>query len=581
MSTWFHELSIDGRAAVLCLLEPDWATRPKITHSFETIETEGDTGIEARESQRRVMRLSVDYRYTFAPAEAEEFLAAIRDLQGARLALPLCVDRLPKTDYLEHRIYACQRWVNYDPATFAYEMVGLATYPETVGLIIGRLTERPRLSARTDLHGTVQIRLQHDAPWSCRIEPHALSMPAWALDPDWAVALPEDTTKTALRTRQLGLGGESSLIAPNSPAKRVQRAGFTLVGREEIRRVLTFWSECRGAHAPFTVPLSFRPGWNGTPGDEPNLQARFAQDDLMLEYRHQEAATTQIGFAQELLLDPGEPEQNLPDRARLYKLQWDGATAVKAYTDWEEPLVRDSVTYETAAIEHKAEAETLRPGSADWELLMEDFEGNPLRAFSLVSLERRLKLEIWECDPAAPEDAVLLFAGEIARAPSKGRFYTATAVLLGGVMKLDVPNFRCQQGCNYTLYDELCGVNPDTYKVTGTIAAIAAATIDITCGSAAAADWFASGVAIFNTGDDTELRYILRSEPIGGGQRVTLHRPLVTSVVTDAVELLPGCDSQYTGGCAKFANQGNFGGAPYKPAYIDQVVTGRTTKTGK
>ena len=52
-------------------------------------------------------------------------------------------------------------------------------------------------------------------------------------------------------------------------------------------------------------------------------------------------------------------------------------------------------------------------------------------------------------------------------------------------------------------------------------------------------------------------------------------------VVTDAVSILPGCDSQFTGGCAKFANQENFGGAPYHPAYIEQQATGRQTKTGK
>lgn len=581
MSTWFHETTIGGRAAVLCLVEPDWATRPKITHSFATDEIEGDTGIESRESTRRVMRLSIDYRYSFSPAEAVEFLDAIRDLQGARLALPLCVDRLPADVYQDEKIYAAQQWVNYNPSTFAYSLNADGGHAESVGLLIGRLTERPRITARTDIHGTVQLRVQHDAPWSCRIEPHALTMAAWQLDPDWAVALPEDTTKTKLRTRQLGLGGEASLELPNSPAKRVQRAGFTLVGREEIRRVLTFFSEVRGAHAPFTVPQSFRPGWNGVEGDEPYLQARFAQDDLTLEYRHQEAAVTQVSFAQELLLDPGEPDQHRPARARLYKLWWDGASTAKTFTDWEEPLTRDSLVYEHASIEHRAEAETLRPGEADWELLVEDFEGNPLRAFTLVSLERRLRVEIYECDPAAPEDAVMLFAGEVARAPSKGRFYTATLVLLGGVLRLEVPTFKCQPNCNYTLYDDLCGVSIDAHKVAGTIAAIAGAVVDVTCGSAAAADWFASGYAVFQTGDDIELRYILRSEPIGGGQRVTLHRPLVTSVATDAVELLPGCDSQFTGGCAKFNNQENFGGAEHKPAYIDQVATGRTTKTGK
>lgn len=582
MSTWFQEIVIDGRAVVLCLLEPDWSTRPKVTHSFETLDVEANTGIEAREPTRNVMRLALEHRYTFSPpSRAQEFLDAIRDLQSSRLALPLAADRMPAEDYLATRIYAAQQWANYDPATGAFAIGEEDGHPESVGLLIGRLSDRPRLSARTDLHGTVVVRLHHDAPWSCRIEPNTLEMPAWTLDPNWAVMVPEDSTKTKLATRQLGRAGEASVQFPDSPAKRLQRAGFTLQGREDIRRVLTFWSECRGAHAPFTVPLSFRPGWNLAPGEEPILQARFAQDDLVLEYRTQEVANTQIAFQQDLLLDPGEPDQHQAPRARLYKFWWDGSATVKSYTDWEDALTRDSVVYAPAAIEHRSEAETLQPGRADWEILLEDFEGNPLRAFTLLTLERRLLVEIYECDPAAPEDAAMLFAGEIARAPSKGRFYTATAVLLGGALKLDVPNFKCQQSCNYTAYDELCGADPDDFKVVGTLAVIDDTTLDVTCGSAEAADYFASGYATFGAGDDLELRYILRSEPIAGGQRITVHRPLTVSVVTDAVELLPGCDSQFESGCEKLDRQPHFGGAPYHPAYIDQVATGRTSKTGK
>ncbi|MCX6950852.1 MAG: hypothetical protein NTV51_01500, partial [Verrucomicrobia bacterium] len=403
MSTWFQDIVIDGRAVVLCLLEPDWSTRPKVTHSFETLTAEANTGIEAREPTRRVMRLSVEYRYTFTPpSRAQEFLDAIRDLQSARLALPLSPDRLPAESYLDERIYAAQQWANYDEETGSFAIGADDGHPTSVGLIVGRLTERPRITARTDIHGTVMVRLHHDAPWSCRIEPNPLFMAAWTLDPNWAVVLPESRTTTKLATRQLGQGGESAVMYPNSPAKTVQSAGFTLQGREDIRRVLSFWSDHRGAHGSFTVPQTFRPAWNLVPGDEPYLQARFAQDDLVLEYRTQDVARTQIAFQQELILDPGEPDQDAPPRARLYKFRWRGASTVKAYTDYEEPLVRSGVTYQPTTIEHLAEAETLRPGTADWEIMMEDFEGNPLRAFSLLALERRLDLEIYECDPAAP-----------------------------------------------------------------------------------------------------------------------------------------------------------------------------------
>lgn len=580
MPTWFQNVVIDGRGVALCLLDPDWSLRPKITHSFATTIDEANTGIEAREPERDVMQLSVEYRYTFGPAQAQQFLDAIRDLQGARLALPLAPDILPRDVYESERIYAAQRWVNFDPVSGAYSLNADGGHPFSAGLIVGRLASRPRITGLTDLHGTVTIKVAHDAPWSCRIEPHTLSMPAWTFDPDWSTDV-EDTTTTKLKQHKLGRGGESGLDYPDSPAKRVQACGFAFKDREEIRKALTFFSVRRGAHEAFTVPETFRPGWDLVDGHEPILEARFAGDDLTLQYTTQETAKTELSFQQVLLLGESEPTQERPPRANLYLIWWDGSDNVMAWTDWERPLTSDGITYEPKIVEHRAEAEDLRPGTSDWEFAVEDFDGNPLRAFSLWGIERRLRIEIRYCNPDLPETATMLFAGEFSTTPSKGDFYTAKIVLLGGALKREIPNFFCQTNCNHILYDDLCGVNPEAHKVTGTLAAIADTVIDITCGSAAADDWFTSGYIVLGDGDLMELRFILRSEKIDGGQRLTIHRPLVKSQVTEAIYMLPGCDSQFFGGCAKYANQDNHGGAPYHPAYIDAVNTGFKTKTGK
>ena len=105
--------------------------------------------------------------------------------------------------------------------------------------------------------------------------------------------------------------------------------------------------------------------------------------------------------------------------------------------------------------------------------------------------------------------------------------------------------------------------------------------LDVTGGAALAADWFAYGFMVIGAGDTMEVRFIARSSPIGGGQRLTVHRPLFYNGSGAAVEFYPGCDGQFASGCAKFANQINYGGAPHKPDYIESVGTGFKAKTGK
>ena len=251
------------------------------------------------------------------------------------------------------------------------------------------------------------------------------------------------------------------------------------------------------------------------------------------------------------------------------------------WTDWESQLVHGALAYLPKTIELKSSVETPRPGQTEWEFLVYDFDGNPLRAFGRLARERRLMLEIREADPSAPAQASLVFVGEVRSALNKGRLFTVTASLFGGALKALVPQVYTQQGCNAVCGDSICGVDLEAIKTAGMIASVDGTTIDVSCSGAAGEDVFAFGFAQFGVGDAIELRYIMKSVPIAGGQRITIHRALWTSVVgTDAV-LYPGCDQQYSGGCARLGNQARFFGAPYKTDYLETVDSGYRTKTGK
>jgi hypothetical protein len=479
------------------------------------------------------------------------------------------------------RKLASQHWLNLNRDTGAYEIDADGGHPESVGLLIGALLDHPRKKGTTDQHTKFSVRIEEDSPWESRVEIHELAQATWDFPPNW-ITEPEEAARWLLRRRRIGQGRRFARSGTDGIAKRTQHAKFTFESDEAIRRALTFWAGKRGPHAPFAMQRFQRPGWDGVPGNEPTMQARFAEEALTLEFAAPAVAHATIGFDQDLILAGGQPTQQRPSRAYLYKVWWEGGVTVKAWTDWARSYTHAGVDYLPNVVEHKSSTEVLgNVGANEWELLVYDHDGNPLRAFGRLAIERRLLVEIRECDPAIADTATLIFSGEIKSAPNVGRIYTARAALFGGALKHMIPQHYCQQGCNNTLGDDLCAVDIEALKVPGAVAVINGTTIDVTCGSAEAADYYALGFAVFGAGDDLEVRYVVRSEPIVGGQRLTLHRPLWSSIVTTAVDLYPGCDQQYEGGCARYNNQGRYFGSPWKPAQIDSVDSGFKMKTGK
>jgi hypothetical protein len=580
MPTWTQSIVIDGQNCLLLLPEINWRIRPKITHRYFTASAEGRTGIEARASEAAGMMLSFEFLYTLKGTVAQEVIDALDALDPLDefLAVPIWPDKKSAAEYAAGaRKYSAQHYINLDPDTGAYSIDADGGHPVTMGLAVCALVERPRLTPRTDMETDILIRAEEDSPWESRVDVNELAHPTWDFSPNWST-LPDASSRWQLQRRRMGQGRRSARTGTLAPAKQTPSAKYTFRGEDTIRKALTFWRDHFGPYAAFTIPKNIAPD-----GTDQTLQVTFADESLTLEYSQLDVANARIAFDQDLLLDGGEPSQQRPSRAYLYRLQWDGGTTVFAWTDWAKAYTYAGVTYQPGIVEHRASNETLKPGQSDWQLLVYDFEGNPLRAFGRLARERRLLLSIYECDPAVANTATMVFDGEIKTAPNKGPIYTATAALFGGALRAQIPQTYCQTGCNNVLGDDLCGIDLETLREDGVIAVVDASgtIVDITCGSAQAADYYPPGFLELGAGDGVELRFIIRSEPIAGGQRFTLHRPLWTSEVGTAAKIYPGCDQQYEGGCARYANQGNFFGAPWKVDYINSVDSGFRTKLGK
>jgi uncharacterized phage protein (TIGR02218 family) len=114
--------------------------------------------------------------------------------------------------------------------------------------------------------------------------------------------------------------------------------------------------------------------------------------------------------------------------------------------------------------------------------------------------------------------------------------------------------------CRTDLYSELCGVNPDSYKVVTTIGAVLD-NYNFTVGALGNPDgWFTQGVLQLDSGFSTEI-----ANWVQASHTITTYLPSARLVTPgQGVTLWPGCDKTMSAtGCGKYSNWLNFQGEPH------------------
>lgn len=569
---YFHSASIGDLDCTLITLAPHWGDGGiTITPRWSTQIAEGRTGIESRAPDHPDQRHTIRLAYRMRADEAVEFHATLLALKRSdKVAVPLWMDALKPTGADD--AFTAQQTINFNPATGEHAINTSGGYPKTCGLLIGCMTRRPILRAVDEGKAIVEITVAEDSPYDCRIEPNELAMSVWDLAPNWANAIEESTTD-GVEFDEIGQGREAAVSGQEMYVKRGQRAGF-LLNRDEARQLLTFFADRKGALGSFGIPL-----WH-QPGSARSMTARFAKDALSLRWITPNAVTVEIDFVEELPLESGADPQEQAGRTWLYKFQFDGSDAV-GFTSYATDLTYDELEYAAQKIEHTSFRQSLRPGDGDdLEIVCDGFEDCPLEPLAKLEYERPLRLTVYECDPADVDNtAEEIFHGDILHAQIKGRTLIGKASTLGGLLRRKVPRFFVQRTNNWTPGEDAFGVDMADHKETGTVSAIDGTAIDVTTTASDAADYFAFGWAVFGTGSTAERRAILRSEPITGGQRLTIHRPIKQTGEL-AVEFYPGSDGQFSTEASKFPGS-RFGGHPRQPAFIEQINTGYKPAIGK
>ena len=152
--------------------------------------------------------------------------------------------------------------------------------------------------------------------------------------------------------------------------------------------------------------------------------------------------------------------------------------------------------------------------------------------------------------------------GEVSRADGAFR-----AEVRGPMQALETVRGRVVTiACDADLGDERCKVALAALARTATVAAVDGERLLVSGISNRPAGWFAGGIAVVASGDETGARrVVVRHTVEEAGVVITLREVVLGLAEGDTLTLTPGCDKRFQTCHEKFGNALNYQGFPYLP----------------
>lgn len=315
------------------------------------------------------------------------------------------------------------------------------------------------------------------------------------------------------------------------------------------------------------------------------ILARFKDGQIKLKFQDLVTASASLSFTEtpwEVAVVSGETAGTtmgaLPVNAYLYEFRvaYPGAMQTWRYTSFERDL---DGGYAHEWFEHDDITETITLERQSVNVRSRMFSGNPMSLLLPFALEWPLQIRIWECDVtgSTPSNFRAVFVGECEEPEADGPFITVTAKSMGAILERKFPRFLMQPGCNLSVYEPTCKLNPADWKWQATATAFNSTTLVLTVNtisrlSGAAVvfpeHYFSGGYMFFGSGASVQYRAIADSTAVSGGTiTITLASPFVTNPsVSEIIYMHPGCGGRFSEDCTtKFGNQANFVGFPFMP----------------
>ena len=177
--------------------------------------------------------------------------------------------------------------------------------------------------------------------------------------------------------------------------------------------------------------------------------------------------------------------------------------------------------------------------------------------------------------------AILLWSGDVVSL--KFDQHMATLLVTPTASRLlgrRLPTVTASRSCGHALYDGMCNLNRDSFKVTTTVIQVDGRKVKVDIGSSHANPWSVFGDVYHPSSG--ERMDIVAQQDLGPPSTVvwlTMQAPIVGLNTGDSVEVSPGCDHTIQTCLSKFNNKDNFGGMPQLPSTNPFMWTGLGTVT--
>jgi uncharacterized phage protein (TIGR02218 family) len=255
-----------------------------------------------------------------------------------------------------------------------------------------------------------------------------------------------------------------------------------------------------------------------------------------------------------------------------------GDGAVQGFTDHDEDVAFDGVTYQAASGFTASEVQSALGLSVDNLSVLGALSSAAMDEAALsAGLYDKAAIEIWRVNWAAPEQRVLMRNGTLGEV-KRGRL-AFEAELRGVAQALNQPVGRAYgYSCDADLGDARCTIDlgDAAFHGSGAVVAVTDSRRFAASGLGAFTNgWFTGGKLTFTGGANAgRAMEVKRHALTASAVSIELWQTMSEAIAPgDAFTITAGCDKQFATCKAKFANQVNFRGFHYMPGN-DAVVAG-------
>lgn len=240
------------------------------------------------------------------------------------------------------------------------------------------------------------------------------------------------------------------------------------------------------------------------------------------------------------------------------------------YTSFASDIISNGDTYLAKPITHGSVQANIEGSAEKFSIDAVHEADHPLLFGFPFPPPRPIHLQVSEATYAAPDDATILFTGQVEKVTRSGKKIKARCVSILDLDTQRLPDALIGPRCAYQVYDVNCGVSKTFKQRAATISSIISERVILvthpTNFNSVDANHYVFGWIETGMGDELEIRSILADIATSATQRtLTLDLPLQFAEVSDAITLIPGCDGKWTTCKTKFGND-NFMGQPFVPA---------------